>query len=65
MIKFDSKEFIEAELEAKDRLRGEVLADEMFAPKLRRMFDIQDNSEGQELREIERENVEAARKQDN
>ena len=65
MIKFDSKEFIEAELEAKDRLRGEVLAEEMFAPKLRRMFHIQDNSEGQELREQERMNVEAARKQDN
>ena len=65
MITQDSKEFIEAELEAKDRLRGEVLAEEMFAPKLRRMFHIQDNSEGQELREQERMNVEAARKQDN
>ena len=65
MMTFDSKEFIEAELEAKDRLRGEVLAEEMFAPKLRRMFHIQDNSEGQELREQERMNVEAARKQDN
>lgn len=65
MITQDSKEFLAAELETKDRLRGEVIAEEKYAPKLRRLFDIQDNSEGQELREQERMNVEAARKQDN
>jgi hypothetical protein len=61
MMYQDSKEFIAAELEAKDRLRGEVLADEMFAPKLRRMFEIQDNEPGGELRSEERINVEAAK----
>jgi hypothetical protein len=64
MIKFDSKEFIAAELEAKDRLRGEVIAEEKYAPKLRRMFDIQDNAPGSELKSEERINVEAARNQD-
>ena len=64
MMYQDSKEFIAAELEAKDRLRGEVIAEEKYAPKLRRMFDIQDNAEGSELRSEERINVEAARNQD-
>ena len=64
MMYKDSKEFIAAELEEKDRLRGEIQAEEKYAPKPRRMFDIQDNAEGSELRSEERINVEAARNQD-